>query len=309
MEEDWDYLIILDACRYDYFAKLHHRYLEGSLDWRTSLGSCTPEWLLKTFTGVYKDVVYVSANPYINSVITVHNLAIKDRFLKIIDVWLFGWDDFLGTVLPSKVNEAFLSTLIKFSDKRIIVHYLQPHAPYLSNRFRIFGFSKPNPSSQRFLVKSSNPNPIEVNLNKFVSLLFYFLRRTSLSGYEWALRWWLRELLGLSPESPMDAVRRKFGVNGLRQAYTENLLIVLKAVSEIIPFLSGKIIITSDHGEFLGEGGRYGHPYGCRDPILTKVPWFEVKKVVYSASKNFKAYFKDIIRRRAKRVFKKLKYV
>ena len=31
-KEDWDYLIILDACRYDDFEELHSKYLEGELE-------------------------------------------------------------------------------------------------------------------------------------------------------------------------------------------------------------------------------------------------------------------------------------
>jgi len=67
MDEEWDYLIVLDACRYDYFSKLVGTYLQGKLEKVYSPASCTLEWCKKSFKEYYNDVVYVSANPYINS--------------------------------------------------------------------------------------------------------------------------------------------------------------------------------------------------------------------------------------------------
>lgn len=43
MREEWDYLIILDACRYDYFAAIWENYFDGELEKRVSLGSGTLE--------------------------------------------------------------------------------------------------------------------------------------------------------------------------------------------------------------------------------------------------------------------------
>jgi len=59
MEENWNYLIILDACRYDYFEKLHRNYFSGVLEKKISLGSGTSEWLRKNFTSYYPDTIYI----------------------------------------------------------------------------------------------------------------------------------------------------------------------------------------------------------------------------------------------------------
>jgi hypothetical protein len=67
MDKQWDYLIVLDTCRYDYFLKLFDGFLQGKLEKVYSPASCTVEWCIKSYTKNYKDVVYVSANPYINS--------------------------------------------------------------------------------------------------------------------------------------------------------------------------------------------------------------------------------------------------
>ncbi len=66
----------------------------------------------------------------------------------------------------------------------------------------------------------------------------------------------LRDSLGLPPLSPLDATRRAHGVPGLREAYHENLLVVMESVGLLLSSLDSlKVAITSDHGEFLGEGG------------------------------------------------------
>ena len=60
--EDWDNLVILDACRYDYFAEQSN--LNGTLTTRISRASATREWVRANFTDrQLHDVVYVSANP------------------------------------------------------------------------------------------------------------------------------------------------------------------------------------------------------------------------------------------------------
>jgi hypothetical protein len=90
--------------------------------------------------------------------------------------------------------------------------------------------------------------------------------------------WKLRQWLGMEPASPMDAVRRKYGDQGLRTAYLENLRLVLGEVRELVRYLSGRIIVTADHGELLGEKGRYSHFGGSDDPLLTGVPWLVIVK-------------------------------
>jgi hypothetical protein len=49
-EEDWDNLIILDACRYDALRAVLPEYdLDGALESRISRGSATPEFLRGCF--------------------------------------------------------------------------------------------------------------------------------------------------------------------------------------------------------------------------------------------------------------------
>jgi membrane-anchored protein YejM (alkaline phosphatase superfamily) len=90
--------------------------------------------------------------------------------------------------------------------------------------------------------------------------------------------WRMRESLGLPPESPMDAARRALGEGGLREAYARNLEIVLSHVSDLLEALQGTIVVTSDHGERLGEGGRFSHGHGLRDRLLLEVPWLVTRR-------------------------------
>ncbi|MFP4232878.1 MAG: sulfatase-like hydrolase/transferase [Candidatus Aenigmatarchaeota archaeon] len=129
MEEDWDYLIILDACRYDTFKKINR--IEGELHKKKSLGSATPEWLIENFKGKkLDDVIYVSGNPFSSSEKFV-GFKPENNFLQVIGVWDKGWHKNLGTVSAEEVTKAALETLKQYLDKRIIIHYMQPHSPFL----------------------------------------------------------------------------------------------------------------------------------------------------------------------------------
>jgi hypothetical protein len=85
---------------------------------------------------------------------------------------------------------------------------------------------------------------------------------------------------------PPDTVRRRLTVLGVSRsrivnAYYANLVLVLRYVKELINYAVSEgvyydeIVITSDHGDMLGELGLYLHQeYGL--PQLTIVPWLKV---------------------------------
>jgi hypothetical protein len=60
------------------------------------------------------------------------------------------------------------------------------------------------------------------------------------------------------------------------QGYKDNLSYVLDEAINLAEELPGKTVITSDHGEFLGEEGFYGHDqYGTSAKQVRTVPWDE----------------------------------
>lgn len=131
MEEDWDTLIILDVCRYDYFKRVYQDYLKGALRKIISPGAYTHEWVDEVFGNKeFDDVVYVSANPHINSKGVTrpgYDFNPRKSFHKVIDAWDWGWDEELGTVHPKGVSKAAGMARARYPRKRLIAHFMQPH--------------------------------------------------------------------------------------------------------------------------------------------------------------------------------------
>lgn len=284
MAENWDFLIILDACRYDYFKRVYRDYLpSGSLKKVRSPASNTLEWCKKVFRERYEDVVYISTNPFINSVREIRGFDAKEHFHKIVDVWNWGWDEKLGTVHPETVNLAAQKAIDASLGKRFIIHYLQPHGPYLS-----LGFLGSLVVSRRFAYGEGG--------SKFAKARFFFGKMGErILGQK--VLWKLRELIGLPPIDPLDAALRVVGEEGLRKAYEENLKVVLNHVAELLPKLHDKIVITADHGELLGEGGLYGHPTGLRVPAVVEIPWLKIERSAESPIAREKRGIRHVIRR------------
>jgi len=69
----------------------------------------------------------------------------------------------------------------------------------------------------------------------------------------------------------------EIALSKLKRAYRQNLRLVLKYMADLVSCLDGKIIVTSDHGELLGEYGFLLHPKKLRAIELRVVPWFEIK--------------------------------
>ena len=124
MDMDWDNVIILDGCRYDLFEGANT--IDGQLDYRISLGSATPEFLMRNFGhDQYHDTVYVTANPM------YRKYGLGDVFHNVNDVWESHWDEKLNTVRPEAVAEATKTADKRYPNKRIISHFMQPHYPFI----------------------------------------------------------------------------------------------------------------------------------------------------------------------------------
>ena len=129
MKEDWDNLVILDAYRYDYFKK--YSRFDGSLERKFSRGSGSPEFIRQNFSDrQLHDTVYITANPHAR-------MLDKDVFYKI-EFLLDSWDSEIGAVLPEDVTEAAISAQEKYPNKRIIIHYMQPHDPHLGETAEMY---------------------------------------------------------------------------------------------------------------------------------------------------------------------------
>ncbi|MEF8873799.1 MAG: hypothetical protein V5A88_03900 [Candidatus Thermoplasmatota archaeon] len=264
-KSDWDYLLILDACRYDYFEKFYDDFLSGQLKRASSPVDCTKgvatsEWCKAVFTRKYDDVIYVSTTPHVNSFSEVNGFKASEHFYKVVDVWNTRWDEEKGTVYPDEVNQAIIETMIEHPEKRVIAHYMQPHFPYLT---------LDNP----FNPKNKDPSAHD-NLKRSLRNFFGSRIRTTLGG---SLTRKLLRIFNLPPINPMDETLRKVGHDGLIKAYEENLKAVLESLSKLSDELSGEVIVSADHGEYLGENGFYGHSYLPKHQALNDVPWFKME--------------------------------
>lgn len=230
LDEDWDNLIILDACRYDSFVK-HANLSSDKLGHRYSLGSATSEFTKKTFADRrLGDTVYVGANTWFLKLRDEINAAIHHFVdLQNGDYEVAWVDEELKVVTPETVTRHAQRVQSEYPNKRLIIHYLQPHHPFIG------------PTGEEYLSHQSN------------------------------------SLMEVFQEAGSDVDDRL-----LRKAYNENIKRVTKSVEDLLPELTGKTVVTADHGEMLGDRHEivptkdYGHPNAIYNDILVKVPWYVV---------------------------------
>ncbi|SEP68868.1 alkaline phosphatase family protein [Natrinema salaciae] len=234
-DQDWDTLVILDACRYDLFEQVNH--IEGKLATKHSKASATSEWLQANIDGRdLLDTVYVTANPQLE-----RNRERWDvNFHEIINVWLDqGWDKETGTVLADTMTQTAIETYDQFPNKRLVVHYMQPHYPFVSANT---DFDKKHLVS----IEDSNDSAVGENI-------------------------WNQIFIG-----ELDLSRKE-----LWELYATNLEYVLTHVNDLLSIVPGKTVITSDHGNYVGERAfpipvrEYGHPRGLYGDAVIQVPWLE----------------------------------
>lgn len=219
-DEDWDNLIILDACRYD--AYIDANPFDSAVESRVSAGSASPQFIRGNFGHkTLHDVVYVSGNQWL--------LHLEDELNCELHYYHDVERDVMDGYVPSPeaVTDVTRRLADEFPNKRLVVHYMQPHKPYLSTHRELFTY-----------------------------------------------------------EGALGKTMRVSDVNNhqLRTAYRANLELVLEHVQDLLPDLDGKTVISSDHGELLGERVKpflfnmYGHPRAIYiDPLVT-VPWHVVSE-------------------------------
>ncbi len=275
VKEKWDYLIVLDACRYDFFERQYGKYLAGKLSKKTSQGGSTPQWRDGAFPNRYDDIIYITSNPMINASQEVYGYNAGDHFGKIVEVWKSGWDQARGTVMPDMVTNVAIKTIADNPGKRCVIHYLQPHAPYVGADLQ----SKGHASAETFgrgLACGEQDSSVPAFKKKMLAWLMKFFKENNLLGNH--PEWFLRKWLNIPALSPLEVALRTLGREGLKRAYEANLELVLEQVAVLVEQLSGAIVVTADHGELLGENRCYGHPPKSVNPIQLEVPWLVIEK-------------------------------
>lgn len=129
-EREWDALIVLDACRVDLLRSVTDEYdFLGDVDRTWSVGSMSKEWMAKTFTDEYRTDVRQTA--YVTANVFSERMLSADRFHELDEVWKYGWDETSDTVPPRAVTDSAIRTARANAPERLIVHYVQPHHPFL----------------------------------------------------------------------------------------------------------------------------------------------------------------------------------
>jgi len=216
-DEDWDNLVLLDACRYDTYADVTP--FDGVPGVRESRGSASKQFVRGNFEEkTLHDVVYISGNRWYLKLEEELNCEVHAFH----DVERDVADGFVPS--PQAVTEAVLDLKDEYPNKRLLIHYMQPHYPFLDT------------------------DSIEVTRE----------------GVRTAVR-----SNGISREE-------------LREAYRDNLRLALEYVETLVDELDGKTVISSDHGELLGDRASpvpvrwIGHPPGIYADQLVSVPWHVV---------------------------------
>lgn len=238
-EIEWDLLIILDACRWDYWQDMIG---DGEPVW--SGGNNTFEWIKAANRAMdFSETICITANP------EVTRQTFEGLYFDRDDLWERAWEHVngLGTVPPAAVTEAVRTRQTIGPERPIYAHYAQPHGPYPLH-------DPPVP------VMRNNPHAAEV--------------QTDVDYHP--------DEIIMDPTALLDDPEGWLTVEMLREAYRANLSWAWDAIQ---PLLGGDrtVVVTSDHGELLGERVevetpdglgelRYGHPSGAPLEPLRLVP-------------------------------------
>jgi hypothetical protein len=258
LREDWDNLIVLDACRYDVFEEVNR--IRGDVEYVVSNGSHSKEFYEENVSGETRhDTVYVTANPYgavmcsevfFKMATTFSGEKEQDSRGRISETTTADGRtlnfNHVENIAPAELARKALDSHERYPDKRLFVHFMQPHAPYIGERAASLRQSLEREEGLTFTAWTDLD---ELDRDRAIGSL----ENAAKEGY--------------------------ISADELRSVYVENLEIVLSHVEELVSELGGKTVVTADHGELLGEeraGHRFGHPEGLFVRELRVVPWLTV---------------------------------
>ncbi|WP_457753369.1 hypothetical protein [Thermococcus sp.] len=272
LDEEWDNLIILDACRYDIFKnEFHKENFPGKLEFRISRGTDTPSFLLENFSNreKYDDIVYLSTNPFVEKLL-------KGKFHKIISVWKYTHDEMSEDEKLRLIYEYSVYASIKFPDKRLIIHLPKPHSPY------------PNGTGVSEIIRDGNDIVgIKYRLNETLSVNVW-------------------PYVGLK-SLPTEKIREGYLQNlRLILPYVKKMVNILPGTT-VVSADHGEAFGEKMHP--LLPIKVYGHPPKIRIEPLIKVPWLIIKPDDKTITENTKQEIIEIQKKFQRREEEKLKKV
>jgi hypothetical protein len=226
---DWDTLVILDACRGDLFEEVTSLRRWDEYERVSSGCGATRTWFERKWNGEYGDIVYVSGSPILSR-------RAPGSFHRTVECWQDAIDEELNGPNPEVVTESAIKAHKEFPNKRVVVHYQQPHYPFLQDPDLHF-------------TEFAGTNQWDVDADPRAADVWEALRAGIVNK------------------------------NEVWDGYKRNLEYVIQEVDELLNEIDGKVVISSDHGNLLGEMTypipfrEYGHPQHLAQPALTNVPW------------------------------------
>lgn len=171
--------------------------------------------------------------------------GLDGTFHATVDVWKDHWSDEHQTVRPGPMVEATRRAYDEYPDKRILSHFMQPHYPFIGELGRELGEH---------------------------------------AGFEWTYR----EVTDGDRSRDAPTVWQQLEAGAVSReavwaAYRENLELAMPHVRELVTYFDETTVVTSDHGNMLGEYTTpipmriYGHPPGTYTDELLKVPWLVIE--------------------------------
>ncbi|PGF15607.1 hypothetical protein CP556_05365 [Natrinema sp. CBA1119] len=285
-EREWDVCCVLDGCRLDLMRELsaagHDALPEpDGVDSLWSVGSQSAEWMDRTFAPRYREemarTAYVTGNPF-SSQSCEHILVTSgdvlpleaDDFGVFHEAWRDEWvDDDISTIPPAPLTDAAIAIWRNreaLGIDRVLVHYMQPHAPFRSEPGWFFGSADIEHWGQFTDGESSaadddfDPDDLSPAEREALEAL---AEAEAESDDETD-----------SMNDPWMRLRDgDFSFDAVWAAYRDNLEWVLDDVSRLLANCDGRVAMTSDHGNGLGEFGVWSHPPGTPVPALRRVPW------------------------------------
>ena len=138
-ELEWDNVIILDAARHD----LYQETINSEADSRTTMESNSGSFIEENFSqGNWEDTVVITANPFYNPEHFKERTGreLEDTFHTVFQVWSTDWNEEKGTVMPEKMIEKVETAEKLFPKKRKIIHFMQPHYPFIDSDIDVGGY-------------------------------------------------------------------------------------------------------------------------------------------------------------------------
>lgn len=247
-QAEWDICLVLDACRVDLWKEVVNESgppcVSGKTGVAWSLGSASPEWIGQTFADRHhqhwKDAGYVTANPFSGKhpdemgVLGNDVYPLRERGLAYLDeVWVDQWP--MSETMQT-VDPSVLTARAMWAWEHREMNQLVVH--YM----------------QPHIPFKSNP--------------------------EWCDGWDGTDAFGDPQKADEDSKDDWFKVRDgeipedeFWNAYAANLEWALTEVQRWADRVDARILVTSDHGNAMGEFGQWSHPPRSANPVLRRVPW------------------------------------